>query len=608
MKTPPVKVELAKLLKAFAKQPPAIQAGIWIFGSVASLAIAYLIFSLAYLGRVYPKVSVGGVSFGGLTVEQAQDRLDQTISANSEPITLRFEDKTQILTQDEINWQYDSNATARRIFNVGRNPSSKMAGFWQQLASVFSRQQVYPVVTYDGQALEAAVAGFADTVDQPAVAASAVFDGAKLVMTKEAVGQIVNRLDVMEDIVRAWGEFTGSEILVQSYFDAPTVLLGDETELQVQAELLATRKLRLAWPGGTRQLSTGDIKKLIGFTGGEDLSDGQQRLSAAFTIDQAKVYLEGLADTVDQPAVEPRLIIVNGVLAIAAPAKAGRVIDLTLSAEAIVLAMVSGEESPLVTLTIKDQKPLITENNLNELGIKERIGYGETSFAGSPANRIHNIKNGVSLLQSALVAPSQEFSTVATLGAVDNSTGFLPELVIKDNRTTPEFGGGLCQISTTLFRSVLNAGLPITDRRNHSYRVGYYEPPIGLDATIYLPKPDFKFFNDTPGHILVQGKVVANKVIFELWGTSDGRVSVVSDPQIISTTPVGEPIYADTDTLPRGEVKQIEKAHDGAVAVAYYTVTRNGETINQQTFRSVYKAWPARFLVGTAEPPPAPVP
>jgi vancomycin resistance protein YoaR len=257
-------------------------------------------------------------------------------------------------------------------------------------------------------------------------------------------------------------------------------------------------------------------------------------------------------------------------------------------------------------LTLKVQDPVVDENSLDALGIKEIIGRGETSFAGSPANRIHNIKTGLSFLQSALLKPGEEFSTVKKLGAVDNTTGYLPELVIKENRTTPEYGGGLCQVSTTLFRAVLKAGLKVTERQNHSYRVSYYEPPVGLDATIYLPRPDFKFLNDTPGHILVQGQVIGNRIIFELWGTSDGRTSVVTDPIITNIKPPPPEIRTETDTLPLGEVKQIEKPHEGATAIAYYTVTRNGQVINKQTFKSIYKPWAARFLVGTRvdNPPP----
>jgi vancomycin resistance protein YoaR len=167
----------------------------------------------------------------------------------------------------------------------------------------------------------------------------------------------------------------------------------------------------------------------------------------------------------------------------------------------------------------------------------------------------------------------------------------------------------LCQVSTTLFRSVLAAGLRVTERQNHSYRVSYYEPPVGLDATIYLPKPDFKFFNDTGRHILVQGQVIGNRVIFELWGTKDGRTSTVSDPIVTNILPPPPEVRVETDTLFRGEIKQTEKPHEGATAVAYYTVMKDGKVLHKQTFKSVYKPWAAKFLVGTKEPPaPPPAP
>jgi vancomycin resistance protein YoaR len=170
----------------------------------------------------------------------------------------------------------------------------------------------------------------------------------------------------------------------------------------------------------------------------------------------------------------------------------------------------------------------------------------------------------------------------------------------------PDFGGGLCQVSTTLFRAVMNAGLKVTARQNHSYRVSYYEPPVGEDATIFLPGPDFRFLNDTPASILIIGQIQGNSISFDLWGTKDGRSVTITDPIVTNVKDPGDPIYADTDTLPKGTQKQIEKAHQGATAVVTYTVSRDSKVINQQTIRSVYKPWPARFLVGTHEdiPPP----
>jgi vancomycin resistance protein YoaR len=206
-----------------------------------------------------------------------------------------------------------------------------------------------------------------------------------------------------------------------------------------------------------------------------------------------------------------------------------------------------------------------------------------------------------------LFSPGEEFSTVGSLGTIDNSTGYLPELVIKGDETIPEFGGGLCQVSTTLFRSVMNAGLPVVERRNHSYRVPYYERDgegnfigPGLDATIYDPWPDFKFRNDTSSHILIQGFVEGTKVTFELYGTGDGRKSVVDGPTILEETDPPEPVYTETNELPLGERKKIDTAHPGGVAVATYTVEYSDGRVEEQEFKSYYRKWPEKWLVGTA--------
>ena len=279
-------------------------------------------------------------------------------------------------------------------------------------------------------------------------------------------------------------------------------------------------------------------------------------------------------------------------------AQAGRKLDtkkaLTMIEDALLNAKVQTIELP-----VAEVEPEISDAKINQLGLNEIIGKSTTSFVKSPANRIHNIKNGTSQLSGFLIEPNTDFSVVARLGEVNDKSGYLPELVIKENRTIPEYGGGLCQVSTTLFRAALEAGLPIIERQNHSYRVSYYEPPVGLDATVYLPKPDLKFKNNTPGYILVQGYVEENNLTFELYGTKDGRVAKLEGPFTSGYTDPPAPIYIETDTLAPGETKQIEKAHKGASAVAYYKVyDKDGKEVNNQTFKSKYKAWAAQYLVG----------
>lgn len=581
----------------------------WVVLLIAAvIGLVYLLYSLLFLGQVYPNVKIGTTSFAGLTAEEVARQLTAMTSELSGKTTeVRFGDQVNRLTQQEILWQVDVPATTERIYGYGR-AENRWQSFVEHLTAPFLAHQINPVVSYDEQSLDSFVALVAQGADQPAVDATATIDGENITFVREKDGQVIDRALLKSQIVDAWQRFEPLSLTVERAVDKAAVVLGDEAALRSQVEELSGRSLELSYFATRKALTKKEIRQLIGFIGDPTSTATSRPLTASFTQDQAKRFLEELAAKVDQKAQEPKLVIRNGALAISGPSKEGRIIDIAPGAEQIVAALTATPPVGLVELPTKADQPIITEATLSTLGIKERIGYGETNFTGSPTNRRLNIVNGVIILQSALLKPGEEFSTVKTLGAVDASTGFLPELVIKENRTTPEYGGGLCQVSTTLFRSVMNAGLKVTERRNHSYRVSYYEPPVGLDATIYLPKPDFKFVNDTPAHILVQGRVEGNKVIFELWGTSDGRSSVISTPQILSTTPAGQPIYAETDTLFKGEVKQIEKAHDGAVTVATYTVTRNGAVINQQTFRSVYKAWPARFLVGTKEPPAPPPP
>ncbi|HLC63987.1 MAG TPA: VanW family protein, partial [Patescibacteria group bacterium] len=176
-------------------------------------------------------------------------------------------------------------------------------------------------------------------------------------------------------------------------------------------------------------------------------------------------------------------------------------------------------------------------------------------------------------------------------------TGYLPELVIKGDETIPEYGGGLCQIGTTVFRAALASGLPIVERRNHSYRVVYYEP-AGKDATIYDPKPDFKSTNDTSQNILIQTRIEGDNLYFDFWGTADGRIAEQSDSTIYNIKPPGETINIETDKLAPGEKQCTESAHAGADAYFDYKVTYPDGTVQEERFTSHYIPWPAKCLVG----------
>ena len=276
----------------------------------------------------------------------------------------------------------------------------------------------------------------------------------------------------------------------------------------------------------------------------------------------------------------------------------GQKINVESTLEAINQSLFS--ENKKVELVVDITKPKIITEEINNLGIKEIIGIGQSNFKGSPVNRRHNIRNGANKLHGVLIKPGEEFSLINALGAIDDTTGYLPELVIKENRTTPEFGGGLCQIGTTVFRAAMASGLPITERRNHSYSVTYYleDGLPGIDATIYIPHPDVRFINDTGRHILIQTNISGDNLYFEFWGTSDGRASQRSKPKVWGWVSPAPTKYIETLELKPGAKKCTEVSHRGVNASFVYTVTYPGGEKKETTFTSHYKPWQAVCLIG----------
>ena len=321
----------------------------------------------------------------------------------------------------------------------------------------------------------------------------------------------------------------------------------------------------------------------------------------ALTIDRPEVeqfIASVLAVDVNQSASAIKFAVSNGKATAFQPAQDGRQLDVPDTIEAITVMVANGVLTPLV-LNVRTT-PAPPSSDATELDIRELVAVGTSNFKGSPKTRRHNIKVGAAAVNGTLIMPGQEFSLLSTLGEIDASTGYLPELVIKGNRTIPEFGGGLCQIGTTSFRAALSAGVPITERRNHSYRVVYYEP-AGTDATIYSPAPDFKFLNDYLTPLLFQTHIDGDEVIFELWGVKDGRVATQTKPIITNVRAPAATRMVETLDLAPGEKKCTESAHAGADASFTYGVTYPNGQASSTVFNSHYVPWQAVCLVGVSQ-------
>lgn len=335
-------------------------------------------------------------------------------------------------------------------------------------------------------------------------------------------------------------------------------------------------------------------------------------LSPSYKFSEEKLYsrLNPIIEKVNEETVEAVFTFENGRVTEFKPSRDGREIDKSslnqqiLSTAKLILSNAS-QKIVIIPIPIKIIKPNLTTDKVNEMGIKELIGSGTSLFQHSIENRIYNVNLAASRLNGILVAPGETFSFAKAIGDVSAFTGYKQAYVIQNGKTILGDGGGVCQVSTTLFRAILNSGLPVVERTAHAYRVGYYEQDSlpGFDATVYVPSVDLKFRNDTGNHILIQTVVDLNelRLTFNLYGTKDGRISEVSTPVITSQTPAPEPRYEDDPTLPKGQVKQVDFAAAGAKVSFTRTVTKNEKIIISETFNSNYRPWQAVFLRGTKE-------
>lgn len=293
----------------------------------------------------------------------------------------------------------------------------------------------------------------------------------------------------------------------------------------------------------------------------------------------------------------------NGEVVIEGKGKDGLEVQRHQLKKAVELAVQhSIHDVPIPVIEIEPK--IIVSDDLKELGIEERIGVGHTSYYRSPANRVHNIKVGSSKFNGKLIAPGETFSFNQNLGKVDGSTGYKKELVIKQEGTIPEYGGGICQVSTTVYRAAIFTGLPIAERNQHSYAVSYYSQVLGhgLDATIYLGGADLKFTNDTGNHILIQTFTENDYELYIIfYGTSDGRSVEMEGPYLSNYHYAGGTEYIDTTEIPAGQTKQVEKRHTGFDALWYrYISFPDKETIIEKILTK-YKAVPDKIWVGVEE-------
>lgn len=252
--------------------------------------------------------------------------------------------------------------------------------------------------------------------------------------------------------------------------------------------------------------------------------------------DAFDAYVVGLAQKTNQSPIDAKFTIDNGLAIILTPAQNGQELNVLTTTTELRQGLLANKSE--IVLTSKITEPAITAEKISALGISDRLAIGESNFTGSTLARIQNIKVSSKKYNGLIIKPNETFSFNTILGDVTASQGYAPEKVIKAGRIEYEYGGGICQVSTTLFRAAIMAGFPIVERKPHAFPVHYYEPQ-GFDATIYPGSSDLRFINNTPGPVLIQTHIVGKNIFFEIYGKSDGRIVTMNGPYQYDIQPDG---------------------------------------------------------------------
>ena len=562
-------------------------------------------YQLVYAGRIFPGVLVAGVDLSGLTRDEAAVKLSQTLSYPiSGKILFRDGDKVWVASPAELGMVFDPSSSAATAYSLGRS-GGLFGALSGQVRARGAGVTVPPVVIFDQRVAYQYLTQIGAQVNQPVAEASLSLEGTNVVAHP---GQLGRELKIDATLI-----FLGAQL--QTFTDGEVPLVVQEVQpqiLDVSAQADAARQvlsqpLTLVVPNfteGDPGPYVYDTQVLAGLLGVERVQNGNQaEVHVVLNTNGLRDLLAPVKAQIDRTPADAKFIFNDDTrrLDLMADSKVGRELDLIASITAINEALWRGEHT--IPLVVNEAQPRVSGTaTAEELGITQLLHSESSYFYGSSAERIQNIEAAAARFHGVLIAPGETFSMGEAMGDVSLENGFAEALIIYGGRTIKGVGGGVCQVSTTLFRAVFNAGFPVVERYSHAYRVSYYERTAGggvdprlagLDATVYFPLVDFKFTNDSPYWILMETYMGNGSLTWKFYSTPDGRSVTWDTTGPVNMVPAPSPLFEENPELRKNEMQQKDWAANGADVTVSRTVWKNGAVYFQDQFVTHYEPWQA---------------
>lgn len=565
-------------------------------------------FNLHYAGRVFPGVYVGGVDLSGLTRQQAEVRLKNSITYPIQGrITLQDGEHTWTFSPQDLGLFLDSQATVEKAYRWGRRggPAARLSEQWRAWRNGIS---LSPVMIWDERIAANLLSMLAGQINRPTIEAKLEVNGLEVQAVKGQIGRQVDIPGTLEAIQPAVKNLQSAAIplVITEY---PPAVLDASAQAEVARQILsAPLVLRVpdAQEGdpGPWEFSPPQLAQNLAIERVET-PEGGTRYQVGLKTDFLRPILEEAAPQLERQAENARFYFddESRELVRIQDAVIGRKLLIDETLQSVNEKLAAGKHN--IPLVFDYSNPQVgNDARAADLGITELVSAHTTYFYGSSAGRIHNIQNAAARFHGVLVPPGATFSMAEVLGDVSLDTGYAEALIIYGDRTIKGVGGGVCQVSTTLFRTVFFGGYPVVERHPHAYRVYYYEQNAagginpnmaGLDATVYVPVVDFKFKNDTPYFLLMETYVnaAARTLTWKFYSTSDGRSVEWDTTGVTNRVPPPDPVYEENPDLAKGEIKQVDWAAEGADVTVTRSVYRDGQIYFSDEFTTHYMPWRA---------------
>ena len=565
---------------------------------VLGLAAVAVLVGLAFAGSpstIAKGVSIDGVDVGGMKTKDAQALLDTRSARLADtPVVFTVAGKRFPIRARELGVEPDW-AHAVQVAKRQGDGFGPLRGFKRLGVEVFGADVTPPTQVLTG-ALEYKLGLIAHAVDSMPRDAALVRRGARVVAVPARPGYRLDRAAAARLIVHELAALdrTQGSLELPLRRRAPHVTTADLLRAARQARIATSAPVRLIL-GRTRWLlSPQRIASLL-----ELPSDGGTALRIGGPA--ADAWLSKLGKRVAKPPHDATFAV-DGPHVRLVPARPGVQLDTREAARAVLAAAVRRERR-VASLATQTAPPKRTTAEARTMGITGLVSSFTTDYGGVP-NRIHNVQLVAHLIDGALVAPGATFSFNRTTGARTAEKGFLEAPVIVNGELTTGLGGGVCQVSTTVFNAAFEGGLDITARTNHALYISHY--PQGRDATVNYPDVDLKFVNDTPHWLLLRTFVGAYSLTVSLYGTPPHRRVKSSTAPLVVTGPIPVKKTIDPSLKPGEKVVDDPGAPPLATSVTRDVYTSGGKLLYHDVWYSSYRSSPKLVRIGPKHKKPKP--